>query len=98
MSLQGRCSPIPPAPLRILFGKHSAIAREVLLMWSVARRGILAAAAVAAMLGIVGTADAAPKKSFKVAWSIYVGWMPWPYADETGILKKWADKYGISIQ
>ena len=38
------------------------------------------------------------KKSFKVAWSIYVGWMPWDYADRSGILKKWADKYGIQIE
>jgi NitT/TauT family transport system substrate-binding protein len=41
---------------------------------------------------------AAGKKSFKVAWSIYVGWMPWDYADQSGILKKWADKYGIEIK
>src|SRR6201996_45962 len=40
----------------------------------------------------------AEKRSFKVAWSIYVGWMPWDYANRSGILKKWADKYGISIQ
>jgi NitT/TauT family transport system substrate-binding protein len=38
------------------------------------------------------------KKSFKIAWSIYVGWMPWDYADQSGILKKWADKYGIQIK
>ena len=41
---------------------------------------------------------AAEKKSFKVAWTIYVGWMPWDYANQSGILKKWADKYGITIQ
>lgn len=41
---------------------------------------------------------AAEKKSFKVAWSIYVGWMPWDYAEQSGILKKWADKYGIEIK
>ena len=40
----------------------------------------------------------APKPSFKVAWSIYVGWMPWEYAGSSGILKKWADKYGIEIE
>ncbi|MGO1081183.1 putative urea ABC transporter substrate-binding protein [Inquilinus sp. CA228] len=45
----------------------------------------------------VAPAWAAPKKSFDVAWTIYVGWMPWPYAAETGIVKKWADKYGITI-
>ncbi len=56
------------------------------------------AAFVAVVLAIgAGPAQAAPKTSFRVAWSIYVGWMPWPYAAETGILKKWADKYGIKI-
>jgi NitT/TauT family transport system substrate-binding protein len=44
------------------------------------------------------SALAAEKKSFKVAWSIYVGWMPWDYAAQSGILKKWADKYGIKIE
>jgi NitT/TauT family transport system substrate-binding protein len=43
-------------------------------------------------------AGAAEKKEFKVAWSIYVGWMPWDYAGQSGILKKWADKYGIEIK
>jgi NitT/TauT family transport system substrate-binding protein len=41
---------------------------------------------------------AATVPTFKVAWSIYVGWMPWDYADKSGILKKWADKYGIKIE
>jgi NitT/TauT family transport system substrate-binding protein len=35
---------------------------------------------------------------FKICWSIYVGWMPWAYGAETGIVKKWADKYGIEIE
>jgi NitT/TauT family transport system substrate-binding protein len=38
------------------------------------------------------------KKDFSFAWSVYAGWMPWPYADQSGILKKWADKYGITIK
>jgi len=41
---------------------------------------------------------AAKKKEFNIAWTIYVGWMPWPYAAEAGIVKKWADKYGITIK
>jgi NitT/TauT family transport system substrate-binding protein len=41
---------------------------------------------------------AAERTSFNIAWSIYVGWMPWDYADRSGILKKWADKYGIKIK
>ncbi|WP_244644596.1 putative urea ABC transporter substrate-binding protein [Azorhizobium oxalatiphilum] len=44
-----------------------------------------------------GSAQAAPKTEFKVAWSIYVGWMPWGYAADHGIVKKWADKYGLKI-
>ena len=40
---------------------------------------------------------AAKKKEFNIAWTIYVGWMPWPYAADQGIVKKWADKYGITI-
>ena len=50
------------------------------------------------LLALMPAAQAAEKKSFKIAWSIYVGWMPWDYAAQSGILKKWADKYGISIQ
>lgn len=38
------------------------------------------------------------KDTFKVAWSIYVGWMPWDYAQEKGIIDKWAKKYGIKIK
>ena len=42
--------------------------------------------------------QAAEKPAFKVCWSIFAGWMPWGYAASEGIVKKWADKYGISIQ
>jgi NitT/TauT family transport system substrate-binding protein len=42
-------------------------------------------------------ARAEKKKEFNIAWTIYVGWMPWPYAVEAGIVKKWADKYDIKI-
>ena len=43
-------------------------------------------------------AAAAEKSKFKVMWSIYVGWMPWGYAADSGIVKTWADKYGIEIE
>jgi NitT/TauT family transport system substrate-binding protein len=58
------------------------------------KRLLSLAAALAIGLGAV---TAAPKKEFNIAWTIYVGWMPWPYAAESGIVKKWADKYGITI-
>lgn len=54
--------------------------------------------ASALAVAALSAADAAPKKDFKVAWSIYVGWMPWGYAADNGIVKKWADKYGITIE
>ncbi|WP_072395855.1 putative urea ABC transporter substrate-binding protein [Hyphomicrobium sp. CS1GBMeth3] len=61
----------------------------------VIRCAIAAAASIALTLP---AAHAAEKKDFKVAWSIYVGWMPWGYAADSGIVKKWADKYGINIE
>ena len=40
---------------------------------------------------------AAERTTFNIGWSIYAGWMPWPYADQTGIVDKWEEKYGITI-
>jgi NitT/TauT family transport system substrate-binding protein len=56
----------------------------------------LLAAAVLAFA--TAPAHAAPKKDFRIAWSIYVGWMPWGYAADAGIVRKWADQYGIGIE
>ena len=53
---------------------------------------------LAAVLSTTLVPAAFAKDSFKVAWSIYVGWMPWDYAAKEGIVKKWADKYGIDIE
>ncbi|HQT67815.1 MAG TPA: putative urea ABC transporter substrate-binding protein [Acetobacteraceae bacterium] len=60
-------------------------------------RGGAALAAAAATATKATPARADVKKHFKLAWTIYVGWMPWPWAAEKGIVKKWADKYGITI-
>jgi NitT/TauT family transport system substrate-binding protein len=43
-------------------------------------------------------AAAEEKSDFKVCWSIYVGWMPWGYLADSGIMKKWADKYDINVE
>ena len=37
------------------------------------------------------------RDKFTLAVSIYVGWMPWYYAKDSGILKKWAERYKIAI-
>ena len=60
--------------------------------------GVLLALAALVLLQVAQPAPAmAAKKEFKVAWSIYVGWMPWDYAQKEGIVDKWAKKYGIKI-
>ncbi|MGR0278840.1 putative urea ABC transporter substrate-binding protein [Marinomonas dokdonensis] len=41
--------------------------------------------------------NASARDSFDICWSIYVGWMPWAYADQEGIVKRWGDKYEIDI-
>lgn len=40
----------------------------------------------------------AQKPKFTVGWSVYAGWNPWYYLGKSGILKKWADKYGVDIR
>jgi len=60
---------------------------------------LISAVALAALAFAAPTfATAQEKTDFKVAWSIYVGWMPWGYAQDTGIVKKWAEKYGLTIE
>src|SRR3982751_4979160 len=40
----------------------------------------------------------AQKPTFTVGWSVYAGWTPYYYLNKSGILRKWADKYGITIK
>jgi NitT/TauT family transport system substrate-binding protein len=61
------------------------------------RAAALALVALGGALGGLREASAAEKKEFRLAWTIYAGWMPWPYAADAGIVRKWADKYGIEI-
>ena len=55
----------------------------------------LATAALAAVLSFAAQAE--KKDHFSVCWTLYAGWMPWGYASTSGIIDKWAKKYGISI-
>jgi len=65
------------------------------------RTGALVLAACAMMIASCSSepqqSAAESKTDFRIGWSIYAGWMPWPYAEQAGIVKKWADKYGIEI-
>jgi NitT/TauT family transport system substrate-binding protein len=47
--------------------------------------------------GLLLSLNASAQK-YRVAWSHYTGWEPWAYAQQSGILKKWADKYKIEIE
>lgn len=59
---------------------------------------LLAGLTAAAVTGAAqNPAEAAPKKSFKVAYTVYIGFMPFAYMKQSGIMKKWADKYGIEV-
>src|SRR5271170_4673538 len=46
--------------------------------------------------GVLSAAGNPP--SFTVGWSVYVGWDPYQYMAKSGLLKKWADKYGVAIK
>ncbi|HMF01766.1 MAG TPA: putative urea ABC transporter substrate-binding protein [Terriglobia bacterium] len=38
------------------------------------------------------------RPTFTVGWSVYVGWNPYYYMAKSGILRRWADKYGVDIR
>lgn len=70
--------------------------------WTMDRRTMLASAMMAMLAGCGPKAEEKPAGAtgggtFNLGWTIYAGWMPWPYAAQSGIVKKWADKYGITI-
>src|SRR5690242_13714636 len=47
---------------------------------------------------LIAASAFAQKPTFTVGWSVYAGWTPYHYMNKSGILRKWADKYGITIQ
>lgn len=69
------------------------------------KRSFVLAAAASVLLASCGSpekgageaTEAAARTEFSIGWSIYAGWVPWEYAEQAGIVKKWADKYGIKI-
>ena len=46
----------------------------------------------------LAAASVSAEERFRVAWSHYTGWEPWDYAEQSGLLKKWADREGIAIE
>src|SRR5262245_65959990 len=58
---------------------------------------LVATVVLAALTVMVFPALAPAKDKFTLAVSIYAGWMPWYYAKDHGVLKKWAERYKITI-
>lgn len=55
------------------------------------------AVAIASQLILTPQAGA-QKPTFTVGWSVYAGWNPYFYMMKSGVLRKWADKYGVDIR
>jgi NitT/TauT family transport system substrate-binding protein len=62
------------------------------------RKGILFLLLNIFTISVIFTGCAKKETVYEIAWSHYTGWEPWDYADSSGILKKWADKYKIKIK
>jgi NitT/TauT family transport system substrate-binding protein len=56
------------------------------------------AAAIVLTMASIAPKVQAQTPTFTVGWSVYAGWNPYFYMQKSGILKKWADKYGIAIK
>ncbi len=54
--------------------------------------------ALTALIAATAPALAQDRTDFRVAWSIYAGWMPWGYMSDSGIMDKWAEKYGLFVE
>jgi len=61
-------------------------------------KSIIAIAVVSAACLLPTKAGAADQKTYHYLWSHYTGWEPWQYIADSGIMKKWADKYGVKIE
>src|SRR6266700_3033020 len=64
----------------------------------VARFLLVVSVAIASVVACVLPANAAERPTFTVGWSVYAGWNPYFYMARSGILKRWADKYGVVIK
>lgn len=70
------------------------------IMQAIKRHTSILASALLAFTGLFATplCARADNPSFTVGWSVYAGWNPYFYMQKSGILKKWGDKYAITIK
>lgn len=62
------------------------------------KKTTLLAATALAMTLAPSIATAQERDEFRIAWSIYVGWMPWGYLEDSGIMDRWAERYDIDVE
>src|SRR5712691_392514 len=74
--------------------RFCSVARKIAML--VRRKHVLVWCAI--VLVAQTSLVAQQKPAFTVGWSVYVGWNPYYYMAKAGILRKWADKYGIDIR
>jgi NitT/TauT family transport system substrate-binding protein len=67
------------------------VARRFKTIWKIMLRILLLC------LFLTGSAFG-QKPTFTLGWSVYAGWTPYHYLLKSGILRKWADKYNVTIQ
>jgi len=60
-------------------------------------KNVMVLAAVACGLLIPGQVRGADT-TYRYLWSHYTGWEPWQYISDSGIMKKWADKYNVKVE
>jgi NitT/TauT family transport system substrate-binding protein len=68
------------------------------LCWSVTWVTVLALAGCSQPNDSDPGTNTPTKPVFTIGWTSYTGWVPWEYAERSGIVKKWADFYGIQIE
>src|ERR1700712_184613 len=79
-------------------GQIRATSRRNLLKAGSALSAALMIAACGQTASQTDTGPIGKKTEFQIGWSIYTGFMPWYYAHNSGIVEKWAKKYGITIK
>src|SRR5271163_4825343 len=82
-------------------GSRSIVTKDPLIkMADKAHRSLrIAALSIAVLFGAASAIPAhAAAPVFTVGWSVYAGWNPYFYMAKSGILKRWADKYGVVIK
>lgn len=82
----------PGAPASIVSARNALLTGIARMTLRLAPAAALAAALAAAPL------TAAAEGSFRIGWSIYAGWMPWGYIEDSGIMDRWAEKYGVDVE